>query len=153
MTHVFVYGTLKKGQPNHHRMLDPVNGKAEYCGRARTVEKYPLVIAGPYNIPFLLNVPGEGQRVHGEIYKVNDQMIAFLDHFESCPDMYQRTRVKLEVDEWVETGGEDANSPRVGSVIETFVYNTTTYQPEWRSFQTHESYDACGDHGLVCSYP
>ncbi|CAI5771880.1 Hypothetical predicted protein [Podarcis lilfordi] len=43
---------------------------------------------------------GTGHRVTGEIYAVNDQMLQFLDEFESCPDMYQRTpgkqRLKLE---------------------------------------------------------
>ncbi|XP_030636470.1 gamma-glutamylaminecyclotransferase B-like [Chanos chanos] len=146
MTYIFVYGTLKRGQPNYYRMLDAANGKAEYCGRARTVEKYPLVIAGRYNIPFLLNEPGEGQRVHGEIYSVDDQMLSFLDRFESCPTIYQRTNVKLEVDEWV---GEGSDSPKVGSIFEAFVYSTTTYQPEWRSNPTYESYDAYGDHGLA----
>lgn len=147
MTRVFVYGTLKRGQPNYFHMFNDTNGTAEFLGLALTTEKYPLVIAGKYNIPFLLNIPGQGHRVHGEIYKVDDKMLKFLDDFESIPTMYQRTVVKLEVKEWVgKTEGEEVLSP--GNITEASVYSTTTYQPDWPSLPSYESYDAYGDHGL-----
>ncbi|XP_030601919.1 gamma-glutamylaminecyclotransferase C isoform X2 [Archocentrus centrarchus] len=147
MSCVFVYGTLKKGQPNYHRMFDSNNGKAEYLGSAFTTEKYPLVIATEYNIPFLLHIPGQGLRVYGEIYKVDEQMLKFLDDFESIPEMYQRTVVQLEVKEWAgKSEGEEILSP--GSITEAFVYSTTTYRPDWPSLPCHESYDTKGDHGL-----
>lgn len=145
MTKIFVYGTLKKGQPNYPRMLDSANGKASFLGRASTIDKFPLVIAGKYNIPFLLNIPGQGHHVQGEVYSVDDQMLAFLDRFESTPDMYQRTLVKLKVEEWVEEAG-GAQTP--GSTMEAFVYSTTTYKPEWVQLPSFENYDAYGDHGL-----
>ncbi|KAI4896200.1 hypothetical protein NFI96_026426 [Prochilodus magdalenae] len=141
MAHIFVYGTLKRGQPNHYRMLDITNGKAKFLSCARTVEKYPLIIAGEYNIPFLLNVPGSGQHVQGEIYIVDDQMLKFLDWFEGCPQMYQRTRVLLEVEQGFEEG-------RVDGTMEAFFYSTTTYEANWLQKQTFDSYDAYGDHGL-----
>ncbi|XP_036397011.1 gamma-glutamylaminecyclotransferase-like [Megalops cyprinoides] len=150
MTHVFVYGTLKRGQPNYFRMMDRGNGKAQFCGSARTVDRFPLVIAGRYNIPFLLNVPGKGQQVKGEVYCVDAQMLKFLDEFEGCPHMYQRIPVKLEVEEWV--GGDGPASgpkPAAKSIIEAFVYSTTTYQPEWLNLPYFDNYDAHGDHGLV----
>ncbi|KAM3857102.1 gamma-glutamylaminecyclotransferase-like [Diretmus argenteus] len=141
--HIFVYGTLKMGQPNHYRMFRQVEGKAEFLSWARTVERYPLVIAGDYNIPFLLNIPGQGQRVRGEIYRVDERMLEYLDAFESVPTMYQRTRLKLEVEEWVgPTDGEE--TPLPGSVVEVFGYSTTTYKPDWPSLPTYESYDAYG---------
>ncbi|KAK2856999.1 hypothetical protein Q5P01_005734 [Channa striata] len=147
MAHVFVYGTLKKGQPNQHQMLNSTNGTAKFLASALTTEKYPLVIAGKYNIPFLLNLPGQGRRVHGEIYEVDNKMLEFLDDFESVPTMYQRSVVKLEVKEWVgEIEGEV--TPSLGNITEAFVYSTTTYQPEWPSLPSHESYDAYGVHGL-----
>ncbi|KAK3568905.1 hypothetical protein QTP86_019571, partial [Hemibagrus guttatus] len=148
MTHVFVYGTLKKGQPNNYRMMDTAKGEAKFLGRARTVNKYPLVIAGEYNIPFLLNIPGEGQRILGDIYSVDDPMLKFLDWFEGCPQMYQRTRVLLEVEEWVGEG-EAEDTPKVGSTTEAFLYSTTNYKPEWLQYPTFDSYDAYGDHGLL----
>lgn len=145
MARVFVYGTLKKGQPNFFRMFDSANGKAEFLASACTTQKYPLVIAGKYNVPFLLSIPGRGHRVQGEIYKVDDQMLKFLDAFEGVPTMYQRTLVELEVKEWV---GEAEERPSAGSITEAFVYSTTTYQPDWPSLPNYESYDSYGDHGL-----
>ncbi|KAK2917499.1 gamma-glutamylaminecyclotransferase-like [Channa argus] len=147
MARIFTYGTLKKGQPNYPVMLNSTNGTAEFLATAFTTEKYPLVIAGKYNIPFLLNIPGQGHRVYGEIYEVDDKMLEFLDNFESVPTMYQRGLVKLEVKEWVgQVEGEETPSP--GNITEAFVYSTTTYKPEWASLPSYESYDAYGDHGL-----
>ncbi|XP_051983054.1 gamma-glutamylaminecyclotransferase B-like [Xyrauchen texanus] len=145
MAQVFVYGTLKSGQPNNYRMLDAANGKAKLLARSRTVDSYPLVIATQYNVPFLLNIPGKGHRVQGEIYSVDEKMLNFLDWFERCPHQYQRTLVKLEVDEWV---GEGENNPKAGSIVEAFVYSTTTYKPEWLQNPTYENYNYKGDHGL-----
>ncbi|XP_061081813.1 gamma-glutamylaminecyclotransferase-like isoform X2 [Conger conger] len=144
MTRIFVYGTLKRGQPNHFRMMDAANGKAEFCGSAQTAEAFPLVIAGKYNIPFLLNVPGTGRRVRGEVYRVDAKMLAFLDDFENCPSMYQRTAVRLVAGDWTEPDG-----PAPGTGLEAFVYSTTAYQPDSLKLPMLENYDAYGSHGLV----
>lgn len=58
---VFLYGTLRQDKANHYRLLDPANGEARFLGLATTVEKYPLVIASRYNIPYLLAAPGHGK--------------------------------------------------------------------------------------------
>ena len=42
---VFVYGTLKNGQPNHHWLSQPDNGYQKFLGQAASVNKFPLVIA------------------------------------------------------------------------------------------------------------
>ena len=42
---VFVYGTLKRGQPNHHWLSTAENGWQRFIGEAVTEEKFPLVIA------------------------------------------------------------------------------------------------------------
>ncbi|XP_077061522.1 gamma-glutamylaminecyclotransferase B-like [Siphateles boraxobius] len=149
MAKVFVYGTLKKGQPNYFRMMDHANGQAEFVAHARTVDRYPLVIASKYNTPFLLNVPGTGQRVHGEIYSVEQKMLEFLDRLENCPRKYQRRLIRLEVHE--RPGGGE-HTPKAGSSVEAFVYSTDTYEPEWLQKPTYERYEAYGDHGLhyVC---
>lgn len=57
---VFVYGTLKRNEPNHHWLTDAENGCSRFICRAKTVETFPLVIASRYNIPYLLNAPGSG---------------------------------------------------------------------------------------------
>ncbi|XP_058648420.1 gamma-glutamylaminecyclotransferase C-like isoform X2 [Onychostoma macrolepis] len=145
MQDVFVYGTLKKGQPNYFRMENTSNGQAVFLARARTVEPYPLVIATKHNIPFLLNAPGTGQRVYGEIYRVDQKMLEFLDKFEGCPQFYQRTKIQLEVQDG---DAEGENTLKPGSIEEAFVYRKTTYESEWLQKPTYESYDANGDHGL-----
>ena len=38
--YVFVYGTLKRGEPNHHWMDEEGNGKAEFVGEGETLERY-----------------------------------------------------------------------------------------------------------------
>ena len=45
---VFVYGTLKKGQPNHHWLSQRENGFQTFLGKATSVNKFPLVIASRY---------------------------------------------------------------------------------------------------------
>lgn len=58
---VFVYGTLKKGEPNHHWITSKENGCAKFISKGKTTKKYPLIIASKYNIPFLLHSPGNGE--------------------------------------------------------------------------------------------
>lgn len=52
LTKIFVYGTLKKGQPNYEIMVER---SARFVDKAVTVDKWPLVIATDANIPFLLH--------------------------------------------------------------------------------------------------
>ncbi|XP_054643138.1 gamma-glutamylaminecyclotransferase-like [Dunckerocampus dactyliophorus] len=147
MALVFVYGTLKRGQPNNFYMTDKRNGHAWLLASAVTTQTFPLVIAGQNNIPFLLNIPGQGHRVHGELYKVDEALLRFLDDFEDIPDMYQRSPVTLTVEEWLGPAHEEELAP--GSVTQAFVYSTTTYQPDWPSLTHYANYDSRGDHGLI----
>ncbi|KAL0204333.1 hypothetical protein M9458_002351 [Cirrhinus mrigala] len=150
MALVFMYGTLKKGQPNYFRIEDTDNGQAKFIAHARSVEKYPLVIDTEYNIPFLLNVPGTGQRVYGEIYRVDQKMLKFLDDFEGCPEWYKRIKIQLEVQD---RDGEGENTLKPGSIVETDVYVKTKCEPELLQKPTYECYDTNGDHGLKYKDP
>ena len=47
---VFVYGTLKRGEPNHHLM----EKLGKFVGTAKIIGNYKLVIGTEYNIPFLI---------------------------------------------------------------------------------------------------
>lgn len=60
MEPVFVYGTLKRNQPNNYHLNDSKNGCAIFKSPANTLQKYPLVISTKYNIPFLLLKEGTG---------------------------------------------------------------------------------------------
>lgn len=61
MHNVFVFGTLKRGQPNFYLMENPKNGKAVFIAEGKTEEKFPVVIVSRCNIPFMLPVPGVGK--------------------------------------------------------------------------------------------
>lgn len=87
---VFVYGTLKRGQPNHHWLSEPENGFKTFLGKARSANKFPLVIASRYNIPYLLDLPGTGHNIAGEVYEVDEKMLGKLDELEDHPRYYER---------------------------------------------------------------
>lgn len=63
MFRVFVYGTLKRREPNHHWLTNESNGIAKFVSTGQTTQSYPLIIATKYNIPFLLDCPGKLLRV------------------------------------------------------------------------------------------
>lgn len=87
---VFVYGTLKRGEPNHHWLTRKENGIARFVGEGTTVERFPLVVGTRYNIPFLLDKRGEGHNIRGEVYEVDEKMFANLDILEDYPVYYDR---------------------------------------------------------------
>jgi gamma-glutamylaminecyclotransferase len=84
---IFVYGTLKRGCRNHG-----VLESAEFVSEAWTAPGYRMVHCGAY--PGL--VRGEqGERVCGEIYRVDAALLAALDRFEDVPNEYERVMIKL----------------------------------------------------------
>uniref|UniRef100_A0A1B0D710 Gamma-glutamylcyclotransferase family protein n=1 Tax=Phlebotomus papatasi TaxID=29031 RepID=A0A1B0D710_PHLPP len=88
---LFVYGTLKRGEPNHYWFKKSSNGYAKFVCKAATTKKMPLVIATRYNIPFLLDKPGHGNYVAGEIYEVDDRMMEKIENLEGR-DLLTRTQ-------------------------------------------------------------
>ena len=60
LTKIFVYGTLKSGFRNHYVLTELKNGVATMVSKAETCLKYPLVVPSSSYIPYLLNIPGEG---------------------------------------------------------------------------------------------
>lgn len=94
MDRVFVYGTLKRGFPYHETGL---TGQ-QFLGRCRTREAYPLVIAGPWYSPVLIDEVGNGRRVTGEIYAVDPSTLTKLDRMEGThlPQGYRRITIAVE---------------------------------------------------------
>lgn len=81
-TLIFTYGTLKRGFWNHTLLQDLMRtGDASFVGSYRTAESFPLV-CGPYRVPFLINSPGSGHRVEGEVYAVTNRGLARTDELE-----------------------------------------------------------------------
>lgn len=79
MRKVFAVGTLKRGFPLHHKGLHA----AKYLGEYKSVERFPLVIAGPWYAPMLFHEPGNGERVIGELFEVDQSQLSKLDRLES----------------------------------------------------------------------
>jgi gamma-glutamylaminecyclotransferase len=83
MAKVFVFGTLKKGFPLH----DVALCGARFLGTYRTIHPIPLVIAGPWFAPMMLDQPGIGMRVEGELYEIDDAELTQLDDLESLGEI------------------------------------------------------------------
>lgn len=92
MLDIFVYGTLKRGFPFHPLGLDG----AAYLGAVETLAPYPLLIAGSFYGPMMLDRPGEGLRVRGELYRVEPGRMGKLDELEDVgkPGSF-RTTIKV----------------------------------------------------------
>lgn len=102
LTRVFVYGTLKNGQPNHYWLTDQANGLAKFLTHGKTINQFPLVIGTQYNVPFLLNKSGTGFRIKGEIYEIDETMLSKLDILEDYPQLYDRQIQDIDTnDGWV----------------------------------------------------
>lgn len=99
MIGLFVFGTLKRGFPLHSACLDGTT----YLGAYKTVEAYPTFIAGPWFAPMMLDQPGNGVRVFGELYEIDPPRLAAIDAVESLgkPGNFH---ICIEV-ESVESGG------------------------------------------------
>ena len=93
---IFVYGTLKAGFANHNEML---KGE-QLVGAYKTVQKYPLVITGPWNSPVMFPEPGVGHCVSGEVYEVNSKKLVELDEFEyvHLPNGFRRFQLDVVSD-------------------------------------------------------
>ena len=73
-----MFGTVKAGFPLHHGVAG-----ARFLGAYRTVQRYPMFVAGPRFAPMMLNEPGIGRHVRGELYQIDSQELASLDEIES----------------------------------------------------------------------
>ncbi|KAK3020306.1 hypothetical protein RJ639_046518 [Escallonia herrerae] len=95
-TLIFTYGTLKHSFSNHALLHDMMaTGDVTYLGLCRTLHKLPLV-CGPYRVPFLLNFPGCGHRVSGELYAVSTPALARMDELEGTSrGHYQRLPLQV----------------------------------------------------------
>lgn len=79
---VFVYGSLKRGQPGHHWL----NG-SRWCGEAR-LPGLALYDLGPF--PMAVASDDPQACLQGEIYGVSTAQLARLDRFEGVPRLYER---------------------------------------------------------------
>nr|XP_053621475.1 putative gamma-glutamylcyclotransferase CG2811 isoform X2 [Plodia interpunctella]XP_053621476.1 putative gamma-glutamylcyclotransferase CG2811 isoform X2 [Plodia interpunctella] len=133
---VFVYGTLKRGEPNHYLLEKAENGIGNFIVEGKTKTKYPLIIVTKYNIPCLLHYPGRGFHVRGEIYEVDDKMLSKLDKLEGHPNYATR-----EIDD-IEVMRRQGNE-----IIKCWVYFLKQFKVELLSVPHLENYTSSGSHG------
>jgi gamma-glutamylaminecyclotransferase len=89
---VFVYGTLKEGFPNFEH-----NHGRRRTGSYLTVQRYPLCLHGDRYSPCLVNRPGEGHQVGGQVFEVDDGALRMMDLLErtDAADGYRREVVDV----------------------------------------------------------
>ena len=106
---VFVFGTLKEGFPNF-----ATNKGRRVPGDFITRQRYPLYLVGERHSPWLIDSAGEGERVCGQLFEVDETILAAMDLLERVrePDGYRRVTIPVE-----SAGGESAPH-----AIEAFAY-------------------------------
>ena len=90
---VFVFGTLKEGFPNF-----ATNKGARVAGDFVTVVRYPLYLVGERFSPWLIDAAGEGERVVGQVFEVDEATLVAMDELERVTKADGYRRVMLEVE-------------------------------------------------------
>ncbi len=90
-TILFVYGTLKRGGRNYHRI-----GDQTFIGEVVTAPRYRVIDLGPH--PGLVRDEATGLAIHGELFAVNDCCLAELDEFEEVPGPFVRELIECALD-------------------------------------------------------
>jgi putative hydrolases of HD superfamily len=100
---VFVFGTLQQGFPNFAR-----NRGVRLPGDYQTCEARPLFLIGERCSPWLIDAPGHGHQVCGQVFEVDDDTLAALDSLErtDVPDGYRRRTLAVESMAIATTGSE-----------------------------------------------
>jgi len=91
---VFVYGTLKYGQSNHSLIAPEENLNSTFVGAAVTcAETYTIACNGGFPMIQDNRIMGDDKyKIIGEIYSVDEKILARLDMLESNGRMYSRTK-------------------------------------------------------------
>ncbi len=89
---VFVYGTLRKGEYNHHYISENL---VKSLGVFKTRDTFYLIrnkgLSFPYLIsPSLIDLKEEPCHITGEVYEITQKGLNQLDHLEGVPDHYIR---------------------------------------------------------------
>jgi len=108
----FTYGSLKKGFPNHQ---DHPEALSDFVGTAVTSEAMPLLVPNEPNctnpncrwlhrMPTLVDMPGKGRHVKGEVYRLRESDIKALDALEGFispgnpGNVYERKAIPVSMD-------------------------------------------------------
>src|SRR5438093_614153 len=86
---LFVYGTLRRGQANHHLL----HGQ-QFLGTARTAPRYRLYDTGAYTC--LVDAETNGRAIEGELWQTDVRLLPVLDGLEEAPEVFERRPVVVE---------------------------------------------------------
>lgn len=87
---VFVYGTLLRGEGNHRLLMG-----AQFVAQARTQSEFTFHDLG--GCPGMIRgTDCEHQTVLGELYDVDEEILAALDRLEGHPRFYRRTEILID---------------------------------------------------------
>jgi gamma-glutamylaminecyclotransferase len=88
---LFVYGSLKEGFPNFH-----VNKGRRRTGDFQTVDALPLYLFRG-RLPCLLPQPGQGLKVRGQLFEVDEKALGAMDALERVGEAggYVRSRIQV----------------------------------------------------------
>ena len=84
---LFIYGTLKRGQVNHHLLAEE-----SYLGPATTLPRFRLLNLGWY--PGLALCEDKGRAIEGELWEVSDACLEALDAYEGSE--YERRMIEVQ---------------------------------------------------------
>lgn len=91
---VFVYGTLRRGESNHHWLSN-----AEFVGTGVTADRMILVNLGAYPAVVRDSHHASSAFIQGEVYRVTSTTFARLDILEDYPKLYGREIVPITLDD------------------------------------------------------
>jgi gamma-glutamylcyclotransferase (GGCT)/AIG2-like uncharacterized protein YtfP len=87
---IFVYGTLKRGGPNHRLIQDQ-----RFVAQVMTQPLYRLFSLESY--PGLIESASEGRSIEGEVWEIDESLLPALDRLEGVgKGLYKRTSIELE---------------------------------------------------------
>ena len=85
---LFVYGTLKRGFCRHKAIAEQT-----FLGPARTASRYLMYNVGSF--PGLVHAT-DGAEIEGELYEVDDALLAVLDRIEGTDmGLFRRKAIEL----------------------------------------------------------
>ncbi len=90
---IFVFGTLKRDYPNFH-----YNQAQQVSAPFATARPYPLYLVGPCYVPWMIDQPGRGLIVRGEVYEADSKHLKLMDQLEEVdqPYGYQRKIITVK---------------------------------------------------------
>ncbi len=91
-TLIFVLGTLKEGFPNFH-----INQGIRIPGIFSTKNRFPFYLVGERFSPWMINDPGKGEYIKGQVFLVDHATLIQMDQLERTtePDGYKGEKIAI----------------------------------------------------------